>query len=582
MPFQVPQRPVIMPVSRPNNAQGHDPMAKTKRFAESLQGPFYARPASGGGDVTKVVAPSTLRQTPRGFTQGDVIQHKVNPGVSRVQRNGRYLPIEEAMSLGPLQHQGWNTRMGRDDGRRIGSAAGAVGSGGTPTSMRGRADRVMMNGGSMDDAADAAMTPSWVVAEQMRNDGGLSQSQRFPSLLKTKPTGAMQSNAESWFSPPKPSGDVAFFADGTKDSGPKPQVAVVGERGPEVVVVPPRSAVIPNEMTALGEIVGDLSPEGAPRDGEIRTDADGNQWRYDAKQGRGIPLNPYSGGNEIAPSPDAFRASPSERYNDLAMRLNALRQSGMSEGRAAVERVKAQQDAETARREAFLATGKDIPASEGGGKLYKTKYGTAIVGGNRPKSFTVENFEGGQTRSGDLAEVNRESRADAAERSVRGLGTDVYRARPEPVPTAFAELAGDEALDEEMDEPVTQVQTQEADRPKPAYVPRPLPKMVEDILPGPSIASRKLPKSMSVVPRGSQEQSSRAGRFLDETKGRVGDALSAIPESAGNAWDFLFAKGGTKREQEARANLPAAIQRLKDRGFKITTDQYGNWTDIRR
>lgn len=520
-------------------------------------------PVMGTNGAAKPMAPvsSMLRPPPKGFTQGDVIQHKVNPGMSRVQRNGRYLPIDEAMNLGPLQHEGWNTRMGRDDGRRIGSAAGALGSGGTPTSARGRADRVMMNGGSIEDAADAAMMPSWAMAEQARNQvgpsgfgGGLSQSQRYGQMgglppLKTKPTGAQE--PRSWFGGPVQSdGDIVMLADGTKDSGPKPRVAVVGEQGPETVVIPPRSAVIPNEMTALGELMGDLSQSGgAPKDGEIRTDADGNQWRYDAKQGRGIPLNPYLGGNENAPSPNAFKASPSERFNDLTLRLNALRQAGMTEGAAAAARVRSEQDAETARREAFLATGKSIPESEGGGKLYRTKYGTAIVGGNRPKSFTVENFEGGQTTSPDLVAVDKESRADAAERSVRGLGTDVYRASPNAVPTALEELVG---VAEPQDVPVEAIAPEQATS-----------RNYDNDPDLPSTARRRAfsrfradaPKQDIVAPRrpaGVLGRIDPRSRF-DVAKGEAGDAaataatdlmryLTTVKKAPMSAWNYLFSK----------------------------------------
>lgn len=564
----------------------------------------YGRPTPGmtrlmgTNGAGKAIAPvsSQLRPPPQGFTQGDVIQHRVNPGMSRVQRNGRYLPIDEAMGLGPLQHQGWNTRMGQDDGRRIGSAAGALGSGGTPTSQRGRFDRIMREGGSPEEAVDSAMTPSWVVAEQARNNvgtsgfgGGLSQSQNYGTmgapLLRTRPTGG----AADWAGNSARGGNISFYADGTKDSGPKPKVAVVGERGPEVVVVPPRSAVIPNEMTALGDLVGDLSPEPTgPGNGEIRTDAQGNQWRYDAKQGRGIPVNPYILGNENAPSPNAFRASPSERYNDLTSRLNALRQAGMAEGRAAVDRVKAEQNAETARRDAFLATGNKVADADGGGTLYKTKYGTAIVGGNRPKSFTVENFEGGQTTSPDLAAVDKESRTDAAERSVRGLATNAYRASPTAItqanpyvaPTALeditgvAEVAPEDVGTDSEDENILEVPQVSASDPRVRRA-QTLANFLQNRSRGAEVAR---PSSVAAAPRGAQP--SRVGQFLRESGSRIGDALSTIPSAAVDAWDYLLKEGGTKREREARAGLAGQEKRLEDRGFKITKDKYGNWTDI--
>lgn len=566
-------------------------------YAENFQ-----RPVMGSDGKPKPIAKSSLRATPRGYSQSDVIQHRVTPGMSSVTdpSTGSRLNIDEAMDLGPLTHGGFNTRMGRDDGRRIGSASGAVGSGGTPTSQRGRAERVLQSGGTIEEAADAAMTPSWVMSEQARQDGGLSQSQNYGGMgqlpLRTRPTGAIKPDASSWFSPTNTSpGNIKFFAEGTKDSGPKPQVAVVGEQGPETVILPPRSAVIPAGIRMPSDIVNTAIDElDPPKDGDIRVDAKGNEWRYDAKQGRGIPLNPYLYGNENTPSPNAFRASPSERYNDLTSRLNALRQAGMAEGRAAVERVKAEQNAETARREAFLATGKAIPESQGGGTGFITPHGVAIVNGNRPKSFTVENLEGGQATTSDLAEAERESRADAAERRGRdksvladgrpalGVGQSLegYRASPNAVPTALEEIVG---VAEEVPEvaPAETAKSFENDPDLPSLARRRAfsrftnPSRTPQSAETPAVSSNR----PVVVPQ------SRVGQAASTAMNRLRSIPRGISDTAGGIWDYLFTSGGTERERQAQsdvARIPQVEASLRRKGFKIEKDENGNWKSITR
>ncbi len=66
----------------------------------------------------------------------------------------------------------------------IGSAAGALGGGGMPTSQRGRLEKF---------GAGAAGLPSWAAAELMRKYGGLSQSQRYASMGGLPPP-AVQGN----------------------------------------------------------------------------------------------------------------------------------------------------------------------------------------------------------------------------------------------------------------------------------------------------------------------------------------------------------------------------------------------------
>lgn len=290
------------------------------------------------------------------------------------------------------------------------SSAGVAG--GVSTSVRGRMEAELMANPEMDPAAalEAAQMPAWQKTSEDWAENALKPNPRYGNMGR----------------PP-----VRAYARGTDDSGSKPRVAIVGEEGPEAVVLPARSKVIPTSITesafgptALDELTG-VSPP--------------------------APLtNPYLGGRSNAPMPrDAFRTSAASRYDDLAHRLAALRDEGFASGRARVLENTQRQQAEMADREKFLASGEQVSEAEGGGTLYRTKYGTAVVGSNRPKSFTVENFEGGQTTSSNLAEVDRESRTDAAERTVRGLGLRNYVgygaprqvAPPATEPSAIDEVA---------------------------------------------------------------------------------------------------------------------------------------------
>jgi hypothetical protein len=376
------------------------------------------------------------------------LRERGGPSMSNVSdADGNVLSQSQAfarMPSGGYQIGGGSVSGGR--GRGYGGYAqpprqpvGTLGvGGGIPTSQSGRMRLAMQSNPYLapDQAWAGAEKPAYQQAsDDFRRD---AMKPRYGTML---PTGG--GSGGSGFR-----SSIAGFANGTRDSGPKPQVAVVGERGPEVMVVPANSAIIPSLAdsgfgpTAFDEMTGGASME-------PRMDAEGNVWRYDQEQGRGIPENPYILGNENAPSPNSFRMTPQQRYQDLSMRLDALRKEGVAQGRAAVSRLLGTQAEERDATKAFLASGKPITEAGGGGTLYKTPYGNAILGGNRAKSFTVENWEGGRTSSPSLAEASRESRADAAERTVRGLGLDRYKAMPNPTP---ATVQPPSALDEIMEE----------------------------------------------------------------------------------------------------------------------------------
>jgi hypothetical protein len=100
--------------------------------------------------VPKSVATNSLPYQPNrksGYSVRDMLMHKGMPGNSIVSnpRTGVKYKDAEIPALGPLSHAGWDT-AGMRSGGRIGSAAGAVGSRGTPTSRRGKVQRAVEGG----------------------------------------------------------------------------------------------------------------------------------------------------------------------------------------------------------------------------------------------------------------------------------------------------------------------------------------------------------------------------------------------------------------------------------------------------
>lgn len=561
-----------------------------------------------GGEAPVMPKPKPYNRELMGSPfQGSMPSNIIDP------TTGRRRSVEDAINRGPYTIQGWNSGRGRygyggGGFQRPTTPIGSAGvAGGTPTSQRGRFELAM--------EADPTLDPdkAWMAADQP------SWDQPRPDPFKPNPRYGNMGR------PP-----VRSYADGTKDSGKKPEVAVVGEDGPEAMILPPHSKVIPLTDSAWGESAIE-EVMGGPPDGEIRLDEAGNEWRYDAKQGRGIPVNPYLYGRENAPAPrDRFTMSAVERYQDLADRLSSLRQSGFAEGRAAVGRLKGQQAEEQAAREAFLATGKPIVPEEGGGTLYRTPHGNAIVGSNRPRSFTVENFEGGQTASGDLAEVDRESRADAAERTVRGRSTRDYRAMPGAAPTVIEEDLPS-AIDDVIPGPPPP-------RPRPpaprvpwvgdAYptavgdvLDRPLGKpptvdqikpMVKSILESsedtPEAASKKARESAfsrvsdsrdssvsregapseategkygGVLPDGSTKNMSRLDKSAWDLVRFIGGIADEVGVSTKRVYDYIFSVGGTDRDQ-SKATQDKMNRELEKRGWDVLKDAEGNIKTILR
>lgn len=141
-------------------------------------------------------------------TQGQVAAPTARQTPNRYQP-GRSLPVEQLLDRSPdavysdtgeavpegtqLFLPGWQTR-GMSGGRygtgRIGSAAGAVNSPGTPTSQRGRAEKY---------GEEFAQMPTFAMSELMRKyAGGLTQDwtrEGMGSLPMTPPSGGTQTQS---------------------------------------------------------------------------------------------------------------------------------------------------------------------------------------------------------------------------------------------------------------------------------------------------------------------------------------------------------------------------------------------------
>lgn len=442
------------------------------------------RPVDQNAPLDPPSLPSTLSRR-SGLSVAEMMSMRDRGGIhvssATDPRTGRRLGSGESVSLGPMFNAGFDTGQG---GRRGGGGFGGSSygggmrprsqvnssgvAGGIPTSQRGRADLAIKRNPILGQS-EAGLNQAWMDAEKPAwAQPYVGLPPRAPSVappmgmpnaasdMGTKPVAPSAMPTAATLDPfNNPSGlyakPIAGFAQGIKDSGPKPQVAVVGEQGPELTIVPAHSQIVPNQQlppfmrvqsTALDQLVGG-QPEG-PYDGQMQRDSSGNMWRYDAKTKRGIPMNPYLG-DPNAPSPDAFQSTASERYNDLSMRLNAIRQAGMASARgrvAEMQQNEASLDAE-ARRKSRLDPNErrriDVPAEQGGGQMVRGKYGTAIIGGNRPKSFTVERLDGTDGKYTTVQDADTESRADAAQRRVEGKPVVAVN-RPQPIVSAFEEV----------------------------------------------------------------------------------------------------------------------------------------------
>lgn len=168
-------------------ATGSAPLQIQRRMG--LPGPAsIGMPSAGGG-----IGAPPRRRTGMQYTQPQARTFKNGRGISvgeiMSQREGNknmyYTQTGEAVPPGmPVINQGWNT-SGVGPGTRgyrgsgvIGSAAGAVGSAGVPTSQRGKLMKYGQD--AMDDYGQIRTTDD--LSDQLLENNGLSQSWRYGDM----------------------------------------------------------------------------------------------------------------------------------------------------------------------------------------------------------------------------------------------------------------------------------------------------------------------------------------------------------------------------------------------------------------
>ena len=185
------------------------------------------------------------------------------------------------------------------------------------------------------------------------------------------------------------------------------------------------------DMTFGHSAVDRLAGAAEPYDGEVREGRDGRMWRYDAKLGRGVPVSVYEGDNLYAPSPPVELMSPDERYQDIGMRLQAIRQEA---DRSFADRRRFE-DAQFVQPKTVDS---QMTQNTVGGRTLLVRYDRGLTT-TVPidKSFTVDrgagvspdgiSFPADQKRVDNLADFERESRAEAASRRMRGTRAESAR-----------------------------------------------------------------------------------------------------------------------------------------------------------
>lgn len=136
---------------------------------------IFARPTSNGMPQRTGGSNAEGHTPGRGLSVSEIMHQRENRSNAYDPRTGQ--PVAPGTIL---RSPGWNTSgvgpgtRGYRGSGRLGSAAGAVGSAGVPTSQRGRAEKY----------GDAfAEMPTWAMSDLMReNMGGLSQSWRFGNM----------------------------------------------------------------------------------------------------------------------------------------------------------------------------------------------------------------------------------------------------------------------------------------------------------------------------------------------------------------------------------------------------------------
>jgi hypothetical protein len=242
--------------------------------------------AGGGMPAAPYINPASRQtffpQQPQPFKWSDVIQHRVNPGFSRVaDRDGSgYMPIEEAMNLGPLYHAGWDTSgVGPGTKGYRGSAGGGGNQGGGAERPQGGPAPLARTGADYIRERGGLSTPlPSLLNEGYLNQPGVTQGafdrlQSQKAMDQADPVAALYANKSQTSTGPQ----AEFWQQMLQD-----QLARrTAEMGGGAWNAPAADAMAVDGATYEG---------GAPEyhaPGEERQDAQGNTWRWNEQQGRG-------------------------------------------------------------------------------------------------------------------------------------------------------------------------------------------------------------------------------------------------------------------------------------------------------
>jgi hypothetical protein len=242
--------------------------------------------AGGGMPAAPYINPASRQtffpQQPQPFKWSDVIQHRVNPGFSRVaDRDGSgYMPIEEAMNLGPLYHAGWDTSgVGPGTKGYRGSAGGGGNQGGGAERPQGGPAPLARTGADYIRERGGLSTPlPSLLNEGYLNQPGVTQGafdrlQSQKAMDQADPVAALYANKSQTSTGPQ----AEFWQQMLQD-----QLARrTAEMGGGAWNAPAADAMAVDGATYEG---------GAPEyhvPGETRQDAQGNTWRWNEQQGRG-------------------------------------------------------------------------------------------------------------------------------------------------------------------------------------------------------------------------------------------------------------------------------------------------------
>jgi hypothetical protein len=399
------------------------------------------------GDLSRrrrmVPNPNMGTSNAEGFTPGRGLS-TTEIALNRARRpNATYASTGQAVPEGmPLSISGWNT-SGVGPGTRgyQGSYMNGgynYGEGTIRPSARTTSDYYRNRGSSLDRFNNNAQTnraDAWLGVDGFRQYGGpVRRGGRYvvgeagPEVVVMPQDGYVVPNPRSRRAPSFRNADE-YYAFRDQTVGP-PLDRGVRRYGSERVPQLPMRDVTPTGADWLGDIspadqwyddglfggtaIDEIAGQSSPVDGEIREGRDGRMWRYDSRLGRGVPVNHYAEeGNLHAPSPPVELMTPDERFRDMQMRLDAMRNEA---GRAFQEQRRFR-DAQFVQPPVQGLT--ELPSNDSSRRI-GGRYGT----GRRDttpvaKSFTVDTEDGDQVRFNNVEDAARESAAASASRRIR-------------------------------------------------------------------------------------------------------------------------------------------------------------------